>query len=299
MRRASDLDDLVFHALAYVPPAAQAPPASRAASLYWPAYVERARGLLPREACELFEQDAPLLSAMLAPTPVAHAIALLCELHPSIAELRRLAPRELRELLAEEVSAPWALEALRGLPLEPVELLRADLALAAPAFAEAHPAVLAPHAERVRAAVEAAGGELGPLWASLELGEVEVSATLGLRGRGFAARVVVGSAALPGEPVDPLPTLALALHERVVQRASAWLQREGRDPAWQDVEAVALAVEQRLVAGTVVEPAHAAWLASLDLRGVSELAASGLAPLAEALARDLDAPPPRRKNSRS
>ncbi len=299
MRRASDLDDLVFHALAFVACAAAAPPASRAASLHWPAYVDWARAALPAPSWSFIAEDAPVLSAMLAPTPVAHAIALLAELHASVAELQRHAPRELAELGSAEVASPAVLDALLRLPREPVELLRADLALSAPAFAELQRAVLAPHACRLLEQVEGVMRDAGPRLSALDLSSVELSATLGLRGRGFSSRIVVGTGALPGSAPEPMPTLALAVHERVVQLASDALCGRGRPSPWEDVEAIALHVERRLVAGTPIERAHGAWLDSLDLTGVSDLAASGLVEVCEALVRELDAARPRDKTAGS
>jgi hypothetical protein len=275
LRAASAYADLVFHGLAFVPTAVTAPPASRAASLFWPAYVAWVKREMPREAWALLEEDAPVLAKLFEPTRVAHAIGWMAELHGSIDDFLRVASRPLLELGDDDVVSADALKALVALPPEPVEILRADLAIVARAFEPTHERSLCPHAERARSAVVA---RARGLFEHLRLGDVELSPTLGLRGRGFPTRVVVGTWALPGEPIDPDPTLVYAVHEIAVQRASDVLAAHGRAGAWADVEAVALAVEEGLFHATPLQPAFDRWAEAIDRSGLSDLAQAGLAP---------------------
>ncbi|NUP04887.1 MAG: hypothetical protein HOW73_02375 [Polyangiaceae bacterium] len=288
MRAASRYEDLVFHGLAFVPPATGASAASRAASLYAPAYVAFAQGHMQAEAWSLFIEDAPVLSRLFAPVAVAHAIGFLAELHDEIGAFRAASRRPLDELAPEDVSSRVALQALRSLPREPVEILRSDLALAATAFDTGYEAFLAPHAMAIREVVDARRSVLGAPFDRLPLDEVHLSTTLGPRGRVFGSRVVVGTEALPGQAVDPDPILVLAVHEHVVHLTTLAFGRRGRAPGWAEVEAVALSIEERLFIRTPLERAFEAWSGVLDRSGLADAAREDLVELCAEVARVLD-----------
>lgn len=243
---------------------------------------------MPESAWELLVADAPLLARLLEPTPVAHAIALLAELFGSVDSMRSAARFSLSEVPRDRVRSARSLGALASIDPVPVEILRANLALAAPSFEQFHRSTLALHGARVLGAVNERLAALPPRIASLLGDQVELSTTLGARGRGFDDRVVVGNDALPGQPIDPDPTLVLALHERIVQRASERLAGAASEARWEDVEAVALQVERRVLRDTSLEAAHSRWLHALDLDGLSDPTLAPLSTLVDVITRDLD-----------
>lgn len=270
MRETSSFTDLVFHALAFVPASPRASLASQAASLHWPAYIQLVQAELPRAAWQVLEEDAPLLSTLLEPVEVSHAIGLFAELHETVEQFLASATRELKDLGSQEVGSVAALDALRALPVAAVEIFRAGLALSAPAFIELRARVLVPFGAQVRRAILERLSAMGSIF-GLPVGDVELSLTLGPRGRGFGTRTVVGIAGLPNDVVDPDLSIVLALHELTVHRAAALLRSVGRQAHWADVEAVAVALEQQLARGTPLEAAQRGWLAGLDLGGLSAL----------------------------
>lgn len=270
MREAPPFADLVFHALAFVPASARASVPSRAASLYWPAYVELVKAELPGEAWLALEEDAPLLSRLFEPVQVSHSMALFAELHETVDEFMATASRALVELGDGDVRSAPALAALRSLPVAPVEIFRAGMALGARGFEQLRADVLVGFGQQVRRAIDERMRPLGAI-RGLPLAEVELSLTLGARGRGFGGRTIVGIAGLPGRDVDLDVSIVLAVHELTVHRAGELLRSVGRSAHWADVEAVAVALEQRYVRGTALEAAHARWLAGLDLEGLTPL----------------------------
>lgn len=288
MGRASLHADLVFHALAFVPAAAGAPAASRAASLFDPRWIAFARGTMEEEAFAPIAEDAGVLSGLLAPVEVAHGIGWLAELFDDVEPMRRCARRGLDELTEGDVASPVALFALRGLPAAAVEILRADLALMARAFEGAHARTLGPHRDRALAAMRARAAQL-PGWLARALAPVELSATLGEHGRGFERAIVVGVAGRPGEEVDPDASLIWAIHEVVVQRAAA-LAREGGASGWARVEAIALTAEEHLLRETPLRAAFEGWSARLDRSGLAPVD-GGVRAAASTVLASLTTPP--------
>jgi len=122
--------DLAFHALAHL----RVPGHT---SIFDPRYVSWARGALPPEAVEPIEEDARLLQTLHGGEPRVEALHALPLLHGTIEGFLRTADRALDELEAGDVVDPTALDVLRSVDPSVVEILRADLALAAPAYARA------------------------------------------------------------------------------------------------------------------------------------------------------------------
>jgi len=186
------------------------------------------------------------------------------------------------------VSSSDALRALSSLPREPVEILRADLALAAPAFERAHVSLLAPFSNSFLVALNA---RLEVVSTSIHrhlFDDVLASATLGARGRAFPSRTYVGTTSLPGMlDFDVDSALVLALHEAAVKRATRALSKLGHASTWSEAEPIALELGLGWVRGTQLDAAYRSWSESLDR--------SGLAPVSEALlarvlATELDVP---------
>lgn len=277
IRPASPASDLVFHALAFVPAAASAEPAARAASLFWPAYVARAHEQMEDAAYRPLEEDAALLSELLAPRELAHGVGWLAELFETLPELLGVAQRDLAALHPSEVRSPMALAALTRLPREPLEILRADLALVAPAFGRFREQTLPDFGAELLSDVERSVRGAGRARALMR-GELCVSLTLGPRGRGFPARIYAGSATLPRDPQPSgQQTAVLALHEACVQAVAGALSLGGLAPTWECVEAGALALGDRLLSGSGLVDAYQRWTSELDRSGLAELSADLLA----------------------
>lgn len=284
MKRANVVAELVFHGLAFVPVSRSASDAARAASLSWPAYTAFAGRVMPL-ACAPFAEDAPLLSRLLEPVEVAHGIGWLAELFDDLEALVSCAGESLAGLDRDRVASSAALDALRRLPVEPVEIMRADLALAARPFGEAYASLLSPHSQKFLEALSACLGD-DTRFAGREVIEAaHFATTLGPRGRGFPARTYVGSASLPGEDaLDTGSPLVLAAHEAAVHAAARALSKAGVHPTWGTVEPVALEAARDWLSATPLSPAHAAWSASLDRSGLAELSPPLRAAAAEATA---------------
>ena len=261
IRAAGPHADLVFHALAFVPPRRDAPPLVDAASLHRPAWIHLATERLPPGAVAPIAEDAPLVGALVTDGPIAIALQRFALLHPTIAAFLATARRALADLRPEDVARPADLAEIQAAPPAPVEIFRAALALAARAFAAAHAGALEPFAHRLIEALaprwEALTAEL-PALASIDL---RVSATLGPRGRLVEDTVIAGTATLPwdGGPLDTGTPLALAAHEASVRAAAALLRERALPASWALVERVALDGAARAYRGTAAEQPYTAW----------------------------------------
>lgn len=290
-RAAGAYVDLVFHALALIPVAREAGAEARAASLYRPSYRDAVAGL-DSELTAPFAEDGALLATLLADPRLAQGVSLLALLHGSIDELLRSARWDLASLPPPSTAAPTVLAYLQALPMAPLEILRADLLLAAPSFARFHAQVLEPFSVALASRLE-----VHDVGAAALPDEVRVSATLGPHGRvlssGDGPTILVGvDVTAFSEPVDDAKVAAmaaLALHEHAVQVASQAASALGLEASWARVEAAALEVEARGVAGTPLERAWRAWRASLSTAG---LAAPDAALVEATLARLTDAAGP-------
>jgi hypothetical protein len=155
VKPASLAAELVFHALAFVPVSQAAPAAARAASLAWPRYCAFAASEMPSAAFAPFVEDAPLFSRLFEQVEVAHGIFWLAELFDDLDALLKSAGAAIGEIDVACVRSTDALRALQALPVEPVEIIRADLALAAMAFGDAHALLLSPHSQKFLEALSA------------------------------------------------------------------------------------------------------------------------------------------------
>lgn len=267
MRAASPYTDLVFHGLAFIPASRRASAAAQAACSYFPAYLAFVKRRMPAEAWQLWESDSMLLASLFEPVDIAHSIGLFAELHRTVDELLASAKTDLCDLPDSAVTSPDALRALQRLPPMPLEIFRANLALSAHAFAAEHERSLRGHAERCVEAVTSRVRDAG--LAGVDLASVELSVTLGPRGRGFARRIVVGLDGEPEGPIDPDVGIVYAVHEAAVQLASDLCLAHGRQPLWADVEAIALAAQERVLVKTPLGAAHRRWLDAIDRSGLS------------------------------
>ncbi|MFO0552434.1 MAG: hypothetical protein U0271_28860 [Polyangiaceae bacterium] len=278
---ASRVAELVFHGLAMIPVTTTSSAPVRAASLFDERYCAFVRAHLPVDARAPFEDDAALLAQLFEDVRVAHGIGWMAALHLELDALLATARSTLAELVPAQVSSPLALGALASLPEAPVELFRAAILLAAPAFDAAFDLVFGEHLSALEHEVTECARAVGPRI----LDGVRLSATLGLHGRVLANEIYVGATALPGEPIDPAPTLVLIAHERAVSLAHAALTERGLRSDWSTVEAVALAAEPRLLSGTPLEAAQSAWLGSLGRAGLATMD-SELSDIADRIVRN-------------
>ncbi len=265
--------ELAFHVFACIPCAAGAPPLASAASLYDPTYEawSEARGA----PVATIREDAAVLRSLLADPHAASTISLLALVHESIEDFLRGAVRPLLELTTLEVTDVSALTLLCASSASPaIEIVRADMALDARSFEKFYAAHTVP---RVKAVAEHVARMThpphAPAW--LRSGSWELSLALGIHGRVFGSRVVVGAGRV-SEPLGPAAARAHALicHEHAVARASAVLGARGLATDWAWVEALSIAVERDLIRRGALPLTHADWLGTLSLDGLAEIAAA-------------------------
>lgn len=271
LRAAPDHADLVFHALAFVPPRLDAPALVRAASLHRPEWMRYAEAHLPPAAVAPIARDAALVGSLVSSGDIALALQHFITLHRSIAELLGSARAELVELGPGEVARPGDLAALKAAPQAPVEIFRGALALAGRAFAAAHTAQLRPFSERV---IEELRPRLERLAAELPgtaTREVWLSATLGPHGRLLDHAIAVGTRTLPHDegPCDSDTPLALVAHEAAVRAAAKALARRGMAAPWALLERVALDAGAQAYRGASAEEAYEGWRRDLDMSALA------------------------------
>jgi hypothetical protein len=271
LRAAPDLADLVFHALAFVPPRVDAPPLVRAASLHRPEWMRYAEEHLPPAAVVPIARDAPLVGALVTSGDVALALQHFVTLHRSIAEMLRTIRASLGELGPGDVTHPGDLAAITAAPPAPMEIFRAALGLAGRAFAAAHASGL--HAFSVRG-IEALRPRLMQLAAEVPGAstlEVWLSATLGPHGRLLDDAIVVGTRSLPHEDgaFDTDTPLAIVAHEAAVRAAGRALARRAMASPWALIERVALDCGAHVYRGTPAEHAYEGWRREVDTSGLA------------------------------
>jgi hypothetical protein len=267
----TDFADLVFHALAHLP-------LSDHTTLFDPRYLAWAERL-PEETRAPFAEDATVLVRRWALRD-AGGLQFFPILQASIADFLVSARKEFRELRSDDVGSAPALDALRRVDEALVEILRADLALAAREYE-------AVFAERIRPELARFCDPIAALSESLarHLPErIELSSVLGPRGRALGARIVVG-APLAWAEIETATPIVLALHEHLVRTSTA----RGAD-RYAATEWDALVRGADIVAGGAAEiaPAHARWVERLALRPLLDrLVALGTidAPFADRLER--------------
>jgi hypothetical protein len=273
MEAAGDFADLCFHALAHVPLPGHT-------SLHDPAYVAWARTALPEDASAPIREDAAVFASLYAEDPRSEHVQALPLLFSSIAELRAVAVRPLRDLAPADVADAGALAALRRVDERLAEALFADLALMAPSFADAYARVIVPEVGRGIARVAPHLAEARALSPELAAATVRASIALGARGRAFGAAGIFVGVPTDWNDVTHATPAVLALHEQAVHDAA----RDG-DPSYARTEWAALVSVAKLLveAGADLRSAHGAWIASLDLAPlVAEAVALGLCSAADA-----------------
>jgi hypothetical protein len=181
------------------------------------------------------------------------------ELQRSSDEFRRTTGRSLAELDMHDVHAPRLLESLRDSVIAPVaELLHTTLALLVDDFALVL-AGLAPQLESARAQVEPLVDRLATIVPELGQARVELVWALGVHGRAFSERILVGAPAT-WSGCTAARQAVLAAHEQLV-RASAAVDYVGSE--WDAL--VRLARAMRHADDPELRDAHARWLAELEL----------------------------------
>lgn len=264
--RATDFADLVFHALAFVP--IRGP-----ARIHDERYVRWARATLEPTAWEVLVEDAPAIVALHERDPRAVRVQVLPMVHRSIEGFLASARRELPELGDDDVDDPQALALLRSASAPLVDLLRADLALIARAYATARQTwtAAAQHAcDEVRALL--GGARLAD--PDLAGAPIELAWALGTHGRALGPTLIAGSPA-PWNDTTAATAMVIALHEHAVRRVSRTLSPDLEDherwaqSEWAAISDLAARIDR---APPELRAAHGAWLAALDLRELEEAA---------------------------
>jgi hypothetical protein len=244
---------LVAHVLAHVPLAEQP------GNLHDARYVAWARERMPANACALLEHDAALIGERWRSDRRLDVLHGVFELQGDLDEFRRTAARTLAELEMHEVRSPTLLALLRDPAIAPIaELLHTTLALLVDDYALTL-AGLAPQLESARESVEPILDRLAAIVPGFEHARVELVWALGVHGRAFPDRILVGApAAWSG--CSAARQAVLAAHEHCV-RASVADDYLGSE--WDALVGLA-----RIVGGSndpELRDAHARWLAELDL----------------------------------
>jgi hypothetical protein len=264
---ASDYTQLAFHGLAHLPIAGPA-------RLYHEDYVEWSREHLAEPARVPIERDAAILTGLYTQTSGSAILQSIPELHADIAQLRLGAARDLDELTPADVLAPSLLALLQRSELPIVELFRAVIALAAPAYEGAWHGWLRAQCADGLEAVRAPLDEARQLSPELAIAKVELVWALGPRGRAFPERIVVGVPGGWGDLSPALPAI-LALHEASVRARSRELHDADDTDRYVRAEWAAL----RELAGAMrhaspeLRETHARWLGSLGLGALCAAAA--------------------------
>ncbi len=248
--------DLVLHVLAHV-----SVPGPE--DLFDPRYVAWAAAAMPPELHAQLRADADVLAHRWTSTD-GLVLQAWPDLHDDWSAFLATRTRALAEVGPHEVARPDVLTRLQACSPPIVELVHAQLALLAPWFARAHADVIAPAIASIRADVDEVLGDAAVLVPSLARERIELAWSLGPRGRGLAARIVVGAPA-PWNDVTAETTAVLALHEHAVRRAasSEWASAE-----WAALRELANAMR---AAPAPLRSAHAGWLASLELAGLVDV----------------------------
>jgi hypothetical protein len=254
---------LVFHVLAHV---RLSWPEAGPGDIHDPRYVAWVRAHAETEAAALVA-DAALLARLWASDPRYDRLHSLAQLHRGWAGFWACADRSLAELDPSEVADPGLLARLRE--LDGAELIHATMALLGPGFL----LVLAKQGPELRAAADATRiwiKRLDPLVPGLGEARIELVWALGVHGRAFPDRLLIG-APVAWSATTPARQAVLAAHEHTVARLGVgdYVLDEWR--ALTELAAALRTGSPELLA------AHHEWLASLELGPL----------LAEAVARKL------------
>jgi hypothetical protein len=239
---------LVFHALAHA--RLHGP-----GNIYDPRYLAWAAERFAERDAQVLGADAALLARLWAADPRYDRLHRYCELHRDWAGFLASADRSLAELHPTDVGDARLLASIRE--LDGAELLHATLALIGPSFARVL-AELRPVLER--AAIEVRGwiDRLTVPCPGLVDARVELVWALGMHGRGFTSRILVGAPA-NWNACSPARQAVLAAHEHTV---SSIAQGDYVADEWAALTELSLLLRD---AERELREAHRAWLASLEL----------------------------------
>ena len=258
-RAAPDYTQLVAHVLAHV----RLPDPG---CLYDERYVRWAERALPHEATAPAVRDAAVIAARWGEVPDALDLHAFPELHGSIDELLRTAGKPIEILGPEDAQGAGVLRLLQSRDRVLVELVRAAIALSAPAYRVAYATIVAPEIESSRAAVARRLAEAEAVLPALCGVDVELVHALGVHGRGLGTRVLVGAPA-PWNGMHATISAVVALHERAVQLEAAELGGLTDDEWYLRSEFQALCRVSRLLSEGPedLREAQARWLSQHDL----------------------------------
>lgn len=259
--------ELALHALAFAP-------MPEPGSLFDPRYVAWCRGQLPSAAWQVLADDAPLLAALAACAgPAWWSLQGLAFAHRDLSALVAAGARPLDARDRADAPQPAAGTALRELASAHeslVEVARADAALVARAYAEAHRTVIAPALavalDDARPALAAAAARVP----SLARVPVLLSFTLGPRGRSFGETLVVGAPSA-WSPLPASRPAVLAVHERAVSLA-ARLAAGDPHTRWARSEAAALRAVALHLADSPLASDWERWRETVDASGLEDAA---------------------------
>lgn len=225
-------------------------------------YVAWARERIREDARALLEHDAKLIGARWRSDPRLDVLHGVFELHGDLDGFRRTTSRTLAQLDVHEVRSAELLSSLRGSAIAPVaELLHTTLALLVDEVARVLTEI-APQLAAARAQVESLVDRLATIVPELERSRIELVWALGVHGRAFPDRILVGApSAWSG--CSAARQAVLAAHEHCV-RASVADDYLGGE--WDALVRLARAMQD--ASEVELRDAHARWLAELDLDDV-------------------------------
>lgn len=244
---------LVAHVLAHVALGQQP------GNLHDARYVAWAREQIAADARRLVEHDAALIGARWSSDRRLDVLHAVFELHGDLDAFRRTKGRSLAELDVHEVRSPKLLARLRGEAIAPVaELLHTTLALLVDELALALTG-LGSQLEAGRAQIEPLVDRLAGIVPGFEHVRVELVWALGVHGRAFPERILVGApAAWSG--CTAARQAVLAAHEHCVRGSDDDDYLGGE---WSALVQLARAMQD--TGDPELRDAHARWLAELEL----------------------------------
>jgi hypothetical protein len=246
---------LVAHVFAFVP-------LEQPGNLYDPRYVAWAREHVQASMHAMLEHDAALIGRHWRNDRRLDVLHGVFELQRDLDAFRRTAARALAELDAHEVRSPELLALLCGDAISPIapiaELLHTTLALVADDFTAVLTG-LALQLESARVQLEPLVHRLAAVVPEFEHARIELVWALGMHGRAFPDRILVGAPA-SWSGCSPARQAVLAAHEHSVRASEAddYLGSE-----WEAL--VTLARAMQCVDDLALREAHASWLAELAL----------------------------------
>lgn len=246
---------LVAHVFAHVA-------LEQAGNSYDSRYLAWARECFSAESVATLEHDAALIAERWRTDRRLDVLHGMFALHRDLDAFRRTCARSLAELENGDVRSPGLLALLRADAIAPIaELLHTTLALLADEFS----AVLArvePQLESARTQLEPLAARLATIVPGFEDARIELVWALGMHGRVFRDRILVGAPA-SWCGCSPERQAILAAHEHCVRACEAddYVSSE-----WSALTSLARQMSQ--LDDLPLRDAHASWLAQLDLDGL-------------------------------